>query len=92
MPASVAAIDRDILPAAPVDVFSGQAFRMEHRDGQIFIYSIGPNGKNEHGALDRKTFQEGGPDDFGTSGWDVSLRRRPTSDQTLRARQGTAQK
>ncbi len=36
-PASIAAIDREILPAAPIDVFSGQTFRMEHRDGQLFV-------------------------------------------------------
>ena len=62
---------------APIDVFSGQAFRIEHRDGQLFIYSIGPNRKDEHGAFDRKRYQNGGPDDFGTSGWDISLRGQP---------------
>ncbi len=66
-PASVAAIHREILSVAPTDVFSGHEFRMEHRDGQLDVYSIGPNGKDEHGAFDPKTHLEGGPDDFGTS-------------------------
>lgn len=76
-PQSIASIDPAILPVAPVDAYSGQGFRLEHRDGQLFIYSIGPNGKDEHGAFDRKTYWMGGPDDFGTSGWDASLRRQP---------------
>ena len=33
-PASIAAIDRDILPRLPIDAFSGQPFVMEHRDGE----------------------------------------------------------
>jgi hypothetical protein len=76
-PASVSAIDRQILPNAPVDGFSGQAFRLLHHDGKLLVYSIGPNGKDEHGAFDRNTFDKGGPDDFGTSAWDASLRRQP---------------
>jgi hypothetical protein len=76
-PASIAAIDAEILPAPPVDPFSGQAFRMEHRAGQIVIYSVGPNGKDEHGAFDPKRWQSGGPDDVGAVAWDVELRGRP---------------
>jgi hypothetical protein len=77
-PASIAAIDPSILPSAPVDPFSGQAFRLERRDGQLFIYSIGPNGTDEHGAYDSRRWTTGGPDDAGAVGWDVSLRRRPS--------------
>ena len=57
-PASIAAIDPDILPNPPIDPFSGQAFRMERRDGQLLIYSIGPNRKDEHGAYDPKPVAE----------------------------------
>ena len=52
---------------------------MEHRDGQLFIYSIGPNRKDEHGAYDPKRWLKGGPDDVGASTWDVPLRRRGPS-------------
>ncbi len=82
-PSSIEAIERDVLPTAPIDVYSGQAFRIERRNGQLFVYSIGPNGKDEQGAFDRKTYQKGGPDDFGTSAWDVSLRRKPASDESM---------
>ena len=76
-PASIAAIDRSILPSAPVDPFSGRSLRMERRAGQLFIYSIGPNREDEHGAYDPKKWMKDGPDDAGASAWDVPLRRRP---------------
>jgi hypothetical protein len=75
-PASIATLDRTILPNPPVDPFSGGSFQVEHRDGSLFIYSIGPNGKDEHGAYDPKRWMRGGPDDAGVQAWDVSQRRR----------------
>jgi hypothetical protein len=75
-PASIAEIDRSILSAAPVDPYSGRPFRLERRDGKLFIYSIGPNGKDEHGEFDPKRFPKGGLDDVGAVAWDVSLRGR----------------
>jgi hypothetical protein len=76
-PASIKAIDPSIMPAQPVDPFTGEPFHLEHRDGQLFIYSIGPNGKDEHGAFDLKRHTQGGPDDFGARAWDPELRGRP---------------
>ena len=76
-PVTVAAIDRTILPSAPVDPFTGESFRMEHRDGEIVIYSIGPNGEDEHGAYEPNRWMRGGPDDAGARAWDVSRRGRP---------------
>jgi hypothetical protein len=76
-PASIAAIDRSILPSAPADPFSGQSFRMERRNRQLFVYSIGPNLTDEHGADDPKKSKEGGPDDARATAWDVAFRRRP---------------
>ncbi len=39
--------------------FTGQPFRMEHRDGRLFIYSLGPNLRDEHGAYDPKKWATG---------------------------------
>jgi hypothetical protein len=75
-PNSIAAIDPSLLPVAPVDPFTGQTFRMERRDGQLFIYSVGPNGKDEHGAVAPGQLAKEGPDDYGTGAWDVALRRQ----------------
>jgi hypothetical protein len=77
-PAAVSAIDLDILPNAPIDPYSGHEFQLELRDRQIFIYSIGPNGKDEHGAYNPKRWMEGDTDDVGASAWDVPKRRQPT--------------
>jgi hypothetical protein len=80
-PVSVATIDRALLPSAPVDPFAGQAFRMEHRDGRLCIYSIGPNGIDEQGSYDPKRWMRGGPDDAGAQAWDASMRRWQASDE-----------
>jgi hypothetical protein len=76
-PASIAAIDRAILPSPPVDPFSGQSFRVEHRDGQFLVYSIGPDLEDQHGEYDPRMWMDGGRDDIGTGAWDPPLRRQP---------------
>jgi hypothetical protein len=76
-PSSIEDIERTILPVAPIDPYSGRPLRMAHRDGQLFVYSIGPNGKDEHGEFDPKQWPKGGPDDVGARAWDVNLRSHP---------------
>lgn len=76
-PESIHAIDREILPDAPVDPFSDEPFHLEYRDGSLLIYSVGPNQKDEHGAYDIKRYAQRIQDDIGSRAWDVSLRRRP---------------
>lgn len=76
-PTAIDAITPDLLPTRPVDPYSGQPFRLERRDGQIVIYSVGPNLIDEHGAYEPERWFERGHDDVGTSGWDVRLRRQP---------------
>ena len=76
-PASVGAIDADILPVPPVDPSTGESYRMEHRDGRLFIYSIGPNRQDEHGEYNAKRWEKGWADDVGAIGWDVDRRRQP---------------
>ena len=72
-PASVKAIDPSILPKPPLDPFSGEPFHLEYRNGGLVIYSIGPNGRDEHGAFDPKRNLSGGPDDMGGAGVGCSL-------------------
>jgi hypothetical protein len=80
-PASIGEIDRKILREAPVDPFSGRAYLMEHRDGRVLIYSVGRNGKDEHGDYDPLDWQSGQRDDIGTVGWDVRLRRQRPNEE-----------
>jgi len=76
-PASINAIDPGILPEAPRDPFSGRPFHFAHRDGQLFVYSVGPNGTDEYGKYDPKRWLRGGPDDVGSQAYDLHLRRQP---------------
>ena len=76
-PDSIKAIDPSILPGPPVDPYTGEPFHLEHHDGQLFIYSFGPNGQDEHGVYDLKQWPKGKLDDVGARAWDVNLRRRP---------------
>jgi hypothetical protein len=78
-PDSVTAIDPGILPKPPADPFSGREFHLEHREGQLLIYSVGPNLKDEHGAYEPKQWYKAGPDDVGTGGWDVERRRQASA-------------
>jgi hypothetical protein len=79
-PTSIEAIERNVLLTVPVDPFTGQPFRMEQRDGQLFVYSIGPNGIDEHGAYDSKAHSHESPDDFGGSLWDLKMRGEPANE------------
>jgi hypothetical protein len=81
-PISPSAIDPAVLPNAPVDPYSGESCRMERQGGQILVYSIGPNGIDEHGAYEPKRWGKGNSDDVGGSMWDVALRRRPAQRST----------
>jgi hypothetical protein len=75
-PASISAIDRTILPSAPLDTFSGQPLGLEHHEGKFVVYSIGPNLRDEHGKFDQRLWMQGGPDDVAAAAWDVPLRGR----------------
>ena len=73
-PESDSEIDPALLPDPPLDPFSGQPFRIEHRDGQFLVYSVGPNGQDEHGSYElRKYHQTKRNDDFGVRAWDPFL-------------------
>jgi hypothetical protein len=51
---------------------------MEHADGQLRVYSVEPNGEDNHGAYNVRKLYSGGPeDDVGASLWDVSRRGEP---------------
>jgi len=68
-----------LLPDPPVDPFSGEAYRVERRDGRFLVHSVGHNLKDEHGEFDVKRWPDG-PDDVGTEAWDPALRGRSHSD------------
>lgn len=76
-PESVADIDPNILKNPPADPYTGQPLHVERGDGQLFVYTVGPNLTDEHGAYDPSRLRTGGNDDVGSSAWDPQLRRQP---------------
>jgi hypothetical protein len=76
-PAAIKEIDRSMLPKAPADPFSGAPYHFEHQSGELVIYTIGRNGKDEHGVDEPKLRYQGGRDDIGARAWDLKLRRQP---------------
>jgi hypothetical protein len=78
-PASIDAIDPAILASAPRDPFTGDAFLMLRQDGQLRVYSPGPDLEDDGGAFDTPPRMPGdgpGPDDIGVRAWDVPFRPR----------------
>lgn len=73
-PASISAIDHEILPHPPVDPFTGRSFIMERQGAQLLVHSVGLNQKDEHGDFHRKRWLTGGPDDSGARACDPSFR------------------
>lgn len=74
-PETIEAIDRDILPNPPIDPYSGRPMRILHRDGRLFVYSVGPNLRDDQGAIETRA-KGTIPDDVGVCGWDVALRKQ----------------
>ncbi len=75
-PGSVEEIEGSILPDPPLDPFTGDDYRMEHRDGRLLVYSVGPNLRDEHGDYNVRKWgtKATDQDDVGAIGWDVALR------------------
>jgi hypothetical protein len=81
-PESIAAIDPAILPKPPADPYTGADFRIERRDDEILIYSVGANMRDDHGEFDKQPRYKGAPDDITARGWDVSRRGRAAQDDS----------
>ncbi len=76
-PATVDAIDPEILDDPPLDPFVGRPLRMERVDGRLRVYSVGANGVDERGAFEPFHDAKGGPDDAGATAWEVDRRGLP---------------
>ncbi|WP_337173376.1 hypothetical protein [Paludisphaera sp.] len=77
-PASIADIDAEILPAPPLDPYTGAPFRLEYSEGRLRVYSVGANLRDERGAHDyKKATKAQVEDDVGAYAHDPELRGRP---------------
>jgi hypothetical protein len=60
----------------PTDLYDGQPLRLRRLDDGLVIYSVGPDGKDDGGKLDRQN-PVGPGMDLGFQLWDVAKRRQP---------------
>ncbi|MFO0810823.1 MAG: hypothetical protein U0746_19510 [Gemmataceae bacterium] len=68
------------LAAVPADPFDLAPLRLVRRPDGIVIYSIGPNGKDDGGAVAGDGVPR--PTDHGVRLWDVAQRRQPPASRT----------
>jgi hypothetical protein len=76
-PAAVAELVPQYLPEILNDPFDGQPLRLGRFDQGIVIYSVGPDGEDDSGNLDRRNPLAPGTD-LGFRLWDVKHRRQPS--------------
>ena len=77
-PATLAEVVPEFLKAAPTDPFDGTPLKVVRVADGIIVYSVGADGVDDGGKLDRKYSPEPGSD-LGFRLWDVAKRRRPPS-------------
>jgi hypothetical protein len=75
-PESIDKLCPKYLDAVPSDPFDGQPLRYHRLDDGVVIYSVGPDGADNGGKLDREHPNQPGAD-IGFRLWDVARRRQP---------------
>jgi hypothetical protein len=67
------------LGAVPLDPFDGRPLRYKRLPDGVLVYSIGPDGPDHGGSLNRKDIGAKGSD-VGFRLWDVASRRQPAAE------------
>jgi hypothetical protein len=75
-PESLDQLCLQFLPSVPLDPFDGQPLRYRRLDDGVMIYSVGHDGIDNGGNLDREHPNQPGAD-VGCRLWDVAKRRQP---------------
>jgi len=75
-PASLEALVPDYLGKVPVDPFDAQPLRLRRLETGVVIYSVGPDGQDNGGKLNRAAPEAAGTD-LGFQLWDEPQRRQP---------------
>jgi len=65
------------LVAAPLDPFDGKPLRYRHLKDGVVIYSVGQDGVDNGGYLDRERYGTSSGTDIGVRLWDAAQRRQP---------------
>jgi hypothetical protein len=78
-PESLEALSPAYLPALPADPYDGRPLRYRRLPDGVIVYSVGPDGTDNGGHVNRKDpLAEG--NDLGFRLWDVKSRRQPPPD------------
>jgi hypothetical protein len=77
-PKALGELSPAFLAAVPLDPYDGAPLRYKRLAGGIVVYSLGPDGADNGGTLDRENPIRPGTD-LGCQLWDVANRRRPPS-------------
>ena len=75
-PDSLQKLVPDFLDAVPRDPYDGAPLRYRRLDDGLVVYSVGPDGTDDGGTIDRDDPQRPGAD-LGFRLWDVAHRRQP---------------
>jgi hypothetical protein len=75
-PDSLAPLVPGYLARVPTDPFDGTPLRFRRNDAGVVIYSVGPDGKDNGGRIDRDRPREPGTD-MGFQLWEMAKRRQP---------------
>jgi hypothetical protein len=75
-PDKLEALKPDFLAAVPLDPFDGKPVRYLHHAGGVIVYTVGMDGRDDGGKVDRdRSFTRG--TDLGYRLWDVAGRNQP---------------
>lgn len=66
----------NFLAEVPKDPYDRKPLRFKHLDDGVLIYSVGPDGKDDGGKIDRQKYATPGSD-MGFRLWNVDSRRQP---------------
>jgi hypothetical protein len=75
-PSDLDALVPSYLPKVPTDPFDGQPLRLRRLETGVVIYSVGPDGQDNDGKINRATPEAAGTD-LGFQLWDEPHRRQP---------------
>jgi hypothetical protein len=76
---AVVGLALEYLTAVPRDPFDGQPMRYKPLPDGVIVYSVGPDGRDDGGALNRRNTVAPGTD-LGFRLWDVTARRQPAAE------------
>jgi hypothetical protein len=76
-PAKLEALTPTLLKAVPLDPFDGKPLRYRATADGVIVYSVGPDGSDDGGNIDRTRGPTTPGTDLGFQLWDVKSRRQP---------------